>query len=478
VKKFLLLFLALLIAVPVISAAPDFTVKILAVDDRIYRNESATFMVQIHNNRDFDTQFKFSAPEAIASWIINSDPLTEYSGVLVKANGERNVTLKFKPVSLLMMPGTKKLTLKTTSERGASVESEILLLVLSEDIRFGRYYPRVLIEGMEIPSKIDPRNPVEFYFELENKNSLDLDNVILEINSRLVEKTEYRFAIGPYGKKELKVVPNINPYAVAGKDSITFTVIADSEVVKEYQRDIEILPVDLPYEYKESVAKEFLKTTYSYTVFNPSNLVRDDLVKVPTSYFDRIFSSTNPKAFISKDGGHFYAWNPLSPGETINITIVKNHRPLLYLAILIVIFLCIYYYFKPDLFIEKTPLRVIVKEGGLSESVIRVSVKNISNTKLENVRVVETIPNIAEYMKEEKLGVAAPHSIRQYDISGTKLEWLFGELGPREERIITYKMVSKLQVLGKFKLRPTEATFVKNGKTKSCFSNTLSLMQD
>lgn len=477
-KKFLLLVLVLIIALPAVCAAADFNVKVIPVDDKIYRNESAVFIIQIQNNRASNVTFTFSAPESISAWLINADPLTDYPSVTVKALKTRNVTLKLKPISLFMIPGTKKLTLKIASARGVFVESEILVLVLSEDIRFGRYYPNVVIDGMDIPAKIDPRSDLKFYFDVVNKNSLDLDNVVVEVSSRLVNKTQYRFAIGPYGQKQVVVTPGINKYAVAGADELKIRVIADEEVVKEYQRNIEILPVDLPYEYNENVSKYFLKSVYSYTVFNPSNLAKTELVKLPTSYWDRIFSWVKPKPSISKEGGQFFAWKPLPPGEGMAITIVRSYRPLMYFAIAVIVFLCIYYYFKPDLFIEKTPLRVVVKEGGLSESVIRLSVKNISGAKLENVKVVDTIPNIAEYVKEEKLGVSAPNSIRQYDISGTKLEWVFGELGPREERIITYKMVSKLKILGKFKLKPTEATFVKNGKTKSCFSNTLSLMQD
>ncbi|MBW3011842.1 hypothetical protein KY311_01530 [Candidatus Woesearchaeota archaeon] len=476
-KKLLLFIIALLIIVSAVSAERDFDVTVTAVDDRIYRNESAQFKVSITNNRAFDSKMTFSAPDAIAFWDISAVPLTDYPLVFVPADQSRDVLLKFRPISSLMMPGTKRLVLKVTSDKGASIESDIMILVLSEDIRFGKYYPRVLVEGMEVPALINPKQEYLFYFFVENMNSLNLSDVVLQLDGNVVNKTEHHFAIGPYGKKTLEVRPNINPFATPGKNSISIKMIANEEIIKEYKKDVEVEEVFLPYDYKENIQKSFLKAWFNYTVHNPANVPQPEPVKIETGYIDRLFSSTKPKATIYKEGGHFYSWPALQPGETINVVIVRSHRSLLYIAIALVVLLIIYYYFKPDLVIKKEAIRVVVKEGGLSDSLIRLNIKNVSGVKLENVRVVETIPNIAEYVKEDKLGVIPPTSIRQFDISGTKLEWVFDELGPREERILTFKMVSKLKVLGKFRLKATEASFMKKGKKKTCYSNTLTLIQ-
>lgn len=478
-NKLFVLFLGLciLFSAAIVSAEnSDFNVTLTPVKEKIYRNESAEFVVQIQNNRDFTTVFTFSALDTISSWAINAVPLTDYPSVELAGRETKNVTLKFRPISSLMMPGSKKITLKVASERTA-VNVEVMILVLSEDIKFGKYYPRVLIEGMEVPAKISPRDSLKFSFMVRNMNSLDLEDVVLEMESRLVDKTEFHFAVKPYETKTLEVVPNINLYAAPGNDSIKIKIVANEEVVKEYKKDAEILTVNLPYESNMSAVNSFLKSWYYYTIHNPSNIVQAEPFKLSTTYFDRLFTWTKPKAKISHEGGHFIAWGPLPPGQTIDAVLVRSYRPIVYIAIVLIILLCIYYYFKPDLLISKEALRVVVKEGGFSESLVRLNIKNTSGSKLENVRIFETIPTIAEYVKEEKLGVTAPASIRQYDITGTRLEWVFDELGPREERVITYKMISKLKVLGKFKVKPTEASYMKKGKLKTCFSDSLTLIQ-
>ncbi|MBW3017252.1 hypothetical protein KY316_02675, partial [Candidatus Woesearchaeota archaeon] len=111
-KKLLLFIIALLIIVSAVSAERDFDVTVTAVDDRIYRNESAQFKVSITNNRAFDSKMTFSAPDAIAFWDISAVPLTDYPLVSVTGGQSRDVLLKFRPISSLMMPGTKRLTLK------------------------------------------------------------------------------------------------------------------------------------------------------------------------------------------------------------------------------------------------------------------------------------------------------------------------------------------------------------------------------
>ena len=56
---------------------------------------------------------------------------------------------------------------------------------------------------------------------------------------------------------------------------------------------------------------------------------------------------------------------------------------------------------------------------------------------------------------------------------GTVLTWELGELGPKEDRLISYNITSKLSILGSFKLPRAKVVIKSKGKEKHIYSNSL-----
>jgi hypothetical protein len=475
IKQAIVFILVFLLSIIAVSAIPDFYLNATPVKNNIYPNESAEFIFTITNNRVFNMSFTLKSPQ-LTFWDIMAKPLYDYPNVHAGANSSKQINLFFNPLSSAIGTGTKIVTIEATSDKGIKQSQSVTIYIIPEGTKFGQYYPRVVIEQMEIPRRIDPKEELVLFFKMVNKNSLDIPKVAFRLSSRLIKETIVEFPMPPYNETLLRVVPELDEYAYAGTDTVKMDIIVDGDIINGYEREVEIKAVDIPYEAQENMSKSFLKTVYTYDVLNPSNINKTEAYYLPTSYLDRIFSFTRPKAKISKAEGHNYAWDlKLAPGERTTVIVIRSYRSLLYLAIALVVFLIIYYIFRPDLVINKNAAKIVSKEGGFSESTIQMILKNISNYRLEDINVEEIIPNIAEYVAEQIIGVVTPLSVKKFELRGTVLRWHFDELAPKEERILTFKMRTKLDVVGKFKLSTTKAEYVKKGKKRMAFSNTVYL---
>ena len=100
-----------------------------------------------------------------------------------------------------------------------------------------------------------------------------------------------------------------------------------------------------------------------------------------------------------------------------------------------------------------------IEEGGISKIKVTLNIKNRTKTKIENVSVIEKIPNIANLVKEEYLGTLKPTKVLRHDVKGTLLKWNIDVLEGFEERMITYKIKSKLSILGSLRLSPAVIRF-------------------
>jgi len=122
--------------------------------------------------------------------------------------------------------------------------------------------------------------------------------------------------------------------------------------------------------------------------------------------------------------------------------------------------------------VSKRAEAIELEEGGISKIKITLNIKNRTGKKLEHIKVIEKIPNIAELIKEDYLGTLKPSKILQHDIKGMLLKWDIDELEGYEERMITYKIKSKLSIIGHMSLNPAVVKFKNpNGKITITHSN-------
>jgi len=85
--------------------------------------------------------------------------------------------------------------------------------------------------------------------------------------------------------------------------------------------------------------------------------------------------------------------------------------------------------------------------------------KNRSRKPVHNMLVTDGLPRITEFVESHHLGSLRPSRVARTMKKGTLLYWELDVLEPYEERIITYRMKSRLKIVGDMTLPRARVKF-------------------
>ncbi|MDO8741307.1 MAG: hypothetical protein Q7J54_07095 [Candidatus Woesearchaeota archaeon] len=456
-KIFLVFVLALMFSS--LAYAASFTVKTAAVNNRILIEESANFLINITNLGETADTYRFSS---IESWNAMTDPPKDWiSGVDVNAKQTATINISLNPFSDLPVGWVYPIKLKITSDKTKESVEEIISIYLSSgSSRQDQYMPAVSIVDIDIePKHVDPTQNVVVTLNLKNRNRLNLSDLTVKISSDAMNKEDI-ITLNPLEQRSLKYAFAIDPYTAPKTDELKVTLIwkgAEIEVQKQIYDIIEYST----FASEKEAKKQFLKTVDRYTVTNEGNVAKTENFKVKTHLFYWLFTATSPKAkAVSEDGVKYLEWSlTLDSQDKATVRVVTTYRPFWSIIVLIIIAVIAYYIFRSPIVSRKRAVVVATEEGGISELKVIISVRNRSNKIFDDVRVIDRVSNIAEVMKEHYLGTLAPSKILYDTKKGTILKWELDTLDKNEERIITYKIKSKLSVIGGFSLKSSAVKF-------------------
>ena len=464
-KRKALLFLAVfLLLISVASAANDlFVAKIEPKELTIREDQTGEYRLTLSHTSDTVKTFEVYSPNIM--WDIRAEkPLRVESAELFITKlyvNPLNVNPGIYSVPLhVKMVGTNFIDEKT-------VNMEITSLYPPDM----EYLPA--IRGtVTIESKVDPREEIVIRVQLENQNRRELPKVDVKLRSNVINK-DYTASLGAFEKKELKFVAKIDDLTPAQNDILRVTLLA-SEKEKAYQFDLMPAPFEIiSYsgldEQIESI-KSFLKTTYKINLTNNGNtkIVQD--FKKPTSFFKNIFATSEPKA--EKTSTDLIWKIDLESGKSKEIIYTFNFQPLFILIIVIILLTCAYYIFRSPIIMRKTAAIVATKEGGISELKIILEIKNRSKKHIKHLKVIDMVPRIAELMKEYDSGTLKPDQAIPHEHRGTLLKWTIEHIEPNEERVLTYKIKSKLSIIGGITLPAAVSKFATiTGRERTSNSN-------
>lgn len=125
--------------------------------------------------------------------------------------------------------------------------------------------------------------------------------------------------------------------------------------------------------------------------------------------------------------------------------------------------------------ITKTSSSVSMKEGGISDFKVVMHVKNRTKKAVNNIRIIDKVPKIANVIEEFDVGILKPSKIIKHEKKGTLLKWVIESLDASDEVIISYRIKSRLSILGQFVLPRSVGRYTKNGKERITYSNVLKL---
>ncbi|MEM4397764.1 MAG: hypothetical protein QW757_04035 [Candidatus Woesearchaeota archaeon] len=224
---------------------------------------------------------------------------------------------------------------------------------------------------------------------------------------------------------------------------------------------------------KEEKSEEFFKKTTFYYIVNEGNIENNYSFKYPTNILKKIFVSSNikyNKVYLKKDS--YLLWNlNLKPMEKIELEVVENYRILIYSILIGLFSLLIYYVYRSPVVIKKEAIITGKNNEGISTMKVLLHIRNRSQNLVEKIEIKELIPSIAEFIEEEKHGTLIPSKIIRNDKKGTILKWELDALEPFEERLITFRLKSKIVVVGGLTLPATKIKFEVKGKERKIKSN-------
>ncbi|MGB9748652.1 MAG: hypothetical protein ACPLWC_02285 [Candidatus Woesearchaeota archaeon] len=458
--------------------AQEFSVRTAPVKDEISILEEALFNVTINNNQVVDDTFTFSSLDT-SKWRVYSDPVSDYlTGKHANAKSSESMLLYFKPLKNLSS-GIYQLDLKLSSSRtGESLTLPFIIKILPLKPTKEQYNSSI---GMSVyfEDVVDPRRESKIVVDFENKANAEFKGLILKvrsINSSLVDE-RLIVNLGALEKRKVEILLKISSLQEPISDILNISLATpEDEDIKVFQEPYRILGYT-DFSEERSIKKGFLTRETVIKTTNRGNQAGNYTVKYRISLFESSFARTNPTAYYLKEGSLKYlAWNlNLKSLESKSVIVRENYAVLLLVFVILCVGLIIYFVFRIPIVITKKAKIIRLKEGGISELKVVLHIKNRGPRYVSEVKLIDSLPNIAEIEESLDIGPLKPEKVIRQSSRGTIIKWDLGVLDKFEERIISYKVKSKLSILGWFTLPPAIVKYKINNKEYKVYSKRIKL---
>lgn len=298
---------------------------------------------------------------------------------------------------------------------------------------------------------------------IENKEDISLENVEISLSSNFFETTQV-LSFMPYEEKTINIELSDNIQGlVAGQ------YVLEAEIkYKEIKSTTESL-IDYLENGGISVDREssgFIIKTTTVTKSNEGNIPLEAEIIEKSNVLSRLFITYSEKPTSSVRSGPVieYTWeSELKPGESLSIEYTTNYTiPFILLILIIAITLGVKIYTQTNLVIRKRVSFVRTKGGELA---LKVTLRVRAKKHLDNVEIIDRLPMMTKIY--EKFGIR-PDKIEE---KTRRMFWNLKTLNAGEERVFTYIIYSKINIVGKFELPSALAIYEMNGKTFRANSN-------
>ena len=468
---FLVVFSSFVCAINESEGLPPFEVSVEPIKDRIDFEENARFKITIKNPRESIETFIVKPSAPYVEWFIKTDPTSDYSSKAYP-NSDREVFVIVKPLSVGLGRYALRLNVKHIKSR-ETFKKDIIVNVISMS-----NLPAVSISG-KVPEKVDPREPFNVEVWLENRNSKELKDITVELRSDAIRDSTVT-TLGALGsgddKKTLDFSIKLDKKTPAIKDSLKIVVsVDDGEDVFELKSapyDYEILKYGGVVDQHNKKLR-FLASYDEISFVNDANTKFEGYAKLESPFYKALFTKAQPKptSFV-EDGKRYMGWTvDLKAQESFDVIVRINYLPFFIVVLVLGFLIFSYFSFRSPVIITKTIKDIIKREGGITYFKVLLEIKNRSNETLENVSIIDRIPDIADFEKEENLGTLQPVKV-VHTKRGIIGKWVIETLDKDEETLIKYNVKSRLSILGKMPLPVAFSKFKdKKNRIKRSYSN-------
>jgi len=455
-----LIFLTIFIVISNAYAA-GFEAEITPVKNVLLPGEQeATFEVSITNDESYTDHYIFSTLDP--DWTVSSSPQSPY----ISSGSTGSATLTLTP-NKNQIGDFSVIIVVTSAENILKTSNEIFRVSLLD-------YSNLIQTKLEIPESIDPNKKSLFHLKLINDHNILLENLNANVESDFFTKTQEGISLNPYETKTLDFIIEFSGNLEKGSYPVFTNIFYNDQKAFSVQDEMLIGYYPKVYEI-ETPETGFMLRKGEITKINDGNLLSHETYIKKLTTFEKLYTFTNPDpTSISKeDGFYIYTWNfDLQPGQSKTISVQTNYRVfLIELIILVAVIYLLIFLFKSDISLEK---RIVTIKHGKEESSIKVQLllRNRSILPFKNVKLMDHILHITEKPKE--FGMLMPNKVVK-STSGYKIIWLLPELRAKEEKIISYKVTSKIKEITKTVATKAVLRYKKKNLTKTITSNKTSV---
>ncbi len=444
-----------------VFAASTFDVTIDPINKDIYPDEYAEFSITINNTLDSRETFTVTSTN---TWIYNLDE----KFVNLEVNESVTSTFYIKPKGVIPAGKGYNLPLEIGAVlKGTSKNFYLPVYLKSYDVEYKEYVPSLNLYS-EYIENVDPNEGFKLKLRLRNRNALDITNMKVVVDGEIFYK-EFQETLLPQQEKSIQVNFDLDPYQEPGQHPLDVKLIINNRTYASLTESYNIKQVS-NVQVSQEKSREFLRTLYAINVVNNGNIRSTKSIEMQKNWIERIFLRADSEYEVSSsDGKAVVKWTvELDPKEELTITISNNYRVLFAIILVIIIIIYLYYNLRSEVVVKKKAT-VLHKKSieGVSRIKIKLFIKNRTSKKLHDVEVREKVSKLTDLVEEKhSLGSLRPSKV----IKGKKatlVKWNLEHLEPYEERIITYKLESKLKLVGSVQFPRTIIKF-KNLDGKIC----------
>ena len=472
-KRMLLgLALVLFLAIPLSHAEGEIAVNVEPVKNKIAVGDWAVFDVTVSNRQEEGDIFILSFKEEGVEWSVITESAYDYtSGIYIKSGSTIKTRILLKDKGLApnpVKPYSIELNVKSLEENNRV--SKLIDIYLLPEAPLN--YESDLNVTPTIPRYIDPRNIYSFKVALLNNNKKSIKNLKITLESALVNREAY-VELEPENRKVIDFTVSFDEETEPRIDTLTISVTEGNNTLYRETNPIEIVGYRMPFDQRNSTESLFLKDVTTITLTNKDNVEEQQIFLVQKRITDRLFTTTDPEARdIEREGKKYFAWDiKLQPDEESVIIIETDYRPLLYALLALILAVVIYFYIRDPIIVLKNCDVMKITEGGINEIKVVLVLRNRTKEHIKNLRLVDLIPKIAHVEKSKEVGTLHPNRTVNTP-KGLAIEWNF-DMDPKEERLVSYCLKSKLSILGGLRLPRAQVHLTIKGKKKKVRSNNI-----
>lgn len=458
---FVCLIIAMLFAT--IAGAEPFSVTQDAIVDSIFADERASFELVISNQGNMTERYV----------IYSSDPrfitAVEPSEILVDGRSSKTFIITVYPTSSFNTPGTYGIPIVIRSvQTNKDVRDTLTIGIKSENFR--EFSPSLVLDArINNNERVDPRTPFPVSIRITNKNRLDVRDLVVNYQSALCQGS-FSADIPPLGEFQNEVFCTLDRHTPPQTDMFRISLSYDGRSLAGSQTyEYRVMEITEFFSVDKNTTEFFLKSTLSLNATNKANVHQVQVFSVQRNAFEKLFTklSTTRNVDVASTSSGYEFTISLSPEETAGFVVQTNTRgffiTLFVIVLAAVIVYALYYALRSPVVVKREITILSKKDGGASHAKVLLNVRNRTGQVLDKLRVIETVPSLVEIEKAFDVGTLKPTKIVRHEKKGTLIRWDFTTLEPFEERIITYRIQSKLSIIGRLDLPPTTVKFSADG---------------